>query len=68
MFSVEIRFAEGELAERMNQMRTWLDEERYTPNRFHLFGTQGQVRIYHVSFETQAEAIAFAKEFKGHVL
>lgn len=65
---MEIKVAEGELAERMGQMRTWLDGQRYKPSRFKLFDTHGQFRTYRVSFEDQREAVAFAKEFEGRPL
>lgn len=67
MSTVEIRIMdEASLAQRMTEMREWLDHQRFEPARFHLTHLSGIV--FQVEFAIEAEAAAFAAKFGGHVI
>ena len=65
MFQVEIRIAEdGALSERMEKMRTWLDQSRCEPATFR-FSFANPGIICRVDFPIETEAAAFATAFEG---
>ena len=68
MFQVEIPIAEdGALSDRMEKMRTWLDERRFEPATFrYTFIHQGIV--CRVDFPIEAEAAEFATAFDGKLI
>jgi hypothetical protein len=65
---VEIVVSEDDLPRRMNQMRVWLDHQRYAPSRFQVSGAGEQSTGCRVYFEDKAEAAAFARQFDGRVV
>lgn len=65
MFQVEIRIAEDTaLSDRMEKMRTWLDERRFEPATFR-FSFANPGIICRIDFPLEAEAAAFAAAFEG---
>ena len=68
VYIVEVLVAEDALPERMNQMRVWLDHQRYAPARFEVFDVDEPSTGCRVYFEAEEEAIAFARQFDGRVL
>jgi hypothetical protein len=67
LYVAEVLVADGDLMERMNHMRTWLDRERFEPSSFR-FSPDGTCQSIRVCFKNQAEAVAFAAEFGGSLL
>jgi len=70
MFSVEIRLDdldEEALTARMTAMREWLDHCRFEPSTFRYTFTSPGI-LFNVGFKLEAEATAFAQEFRGRVL
>jgi hypothetical protein len=70
MFPVEISIPEGDedaLTARMTAMREWLDRRRVEPSRFHYTVTAPGI-LFRVDFSVEAAAIAFAREFGGHMI
>jgi hypothetical protein len=67
LYVAEVRVADGDLLDRMNHMRTWLDRERFEPSSFR-FSPDGTCQSIRVSFKLQAEAAAFAAAFGGSLL
>ena len=68
VYIVEIVVSEDDLPNRMNQMRVWLDHQRYAPSRFQVSGAGEQSTGCRVYFEAQEEAAAFARQFDGSVV
>lgn len=68
MFQVEICIAEDTaLPDRMEKMRTWLDDHRFEPATFrYAFARQGIV--CRVDFPVEEEAAAFAGAFEGKLV
>ena len=66
LYIVEIPI-DGDLTERMGQMRTWLDHLRYQPGALRSSSAGGKV-VFRVEFMVEAEARAFAQAFGGRVL
>jgi len=58
---------EDDLARRLTDMRTWLDEHRYEPSTFTYFFLDPGMKIQ-VAFKVAEEAEAFAQEFRGVLL
>ena len=66
IYVVELRYVEGDSAQLMAAMRTWLDCNRIAPEEFyHSSGCPGHA--FRVGFCTQSDAAAFAQAFRGHV-
>jgi hypothetical protein len=63
LYIVEIPI-DGDLTERMSQMRTWLDHLRCQPGAFR----SSSSGVFRVEFIVEAEARAFAQAFGGRVL
>jgi hypothetical protein len=66
LYIVEIPI-DGDLTERMNQMRTWLDHLRCQPGACRSASIGGKT-VFRVEFIVEAEARAFAQAFGGRVL
>jgi hypothetical protein len=66
LYIVEVPI-DGDLTERMGQMRTWLDHLRCEPGAFRSSTVAGSV-VGRVEFLVEAEARAFAQAFGGRVL
>jgi hypothetical protein len=64
---VEIIAEDGDLAEQMSEMRTWLDSSQVKPTIFRYFQQFEGLRM-RVEFPVEGEASAFAKQFKGRLL
>jgi hypothetical protein len=60
-------FDENDLAERLTDMRIWLDHHRYEPSTFTYFFLDPGMKA-RVTFEIDREAEAFAREFGGSLL
>jgi hypothetical protein len=67
-YIVEIEVAGDGLPEQMNQMRAWLDHQRYAPSRFRVADAGAQSTSCRVYFTAEDEAAAFARQFGGRVL
>jgi hypothetical protein len=67
-YTVEIMVNKDDLPNRMNQMRVWLDHQRYFPRQFRVFDAGNQSTRCRVYFEADEEAAAFARQFDGRVL
>ena len=68
MFQVEIQVPdEAPLPDRMEQMRTWLDERRYEPATFRYTFCSGAI-LFRVDFPVEAEANEFATAFGGKLV
>ena len=68
VYIVEIEFAGDGLPEHMNQMRAWLDHQRFAPSRFRVSDAGAQSTGCRVYFKAEDEAAAFARQFGGRVL
>jgi hypothetical protein len=67
MHTAEIRIAgDDDFAERLNDMRVWLDDHRFEPSTFTYFDLDPGMRIQ-VAFKIGGEAEAFARRFGGSV-
>jgi hypothetical protein len=66
LYIVEIPI-DGDLTERMSQMRTWLDHLRCQPGAFRSSSSGGRP-FFRVEFMVESEARAFAQAFGGRVL
>jgi hypothetical protein len=64
MQMTEIRIPGGDLAERLGEMRVWLDEKHLEPSTFTCLREHGTLLV-RVSFKAPAEARAFALKFGG---
>jgi hypothetical protein len=60
-------FDGNDLAERLTDMRVWLDQHRYEPSTFTYFFFHSGMKI-RLSFAVDHEAEAFAKKFGGSLL
>ena len=65
--TTEIRIPEGDFADEMTRMRTWLDSRRFEPAVFRYDHVDGAV-VIRVDFTVEEEAAAFAREFGGKLL
>jgi hypothetical protein len=63
MHIVNVRRADGRLAETMSQMRNWLDHREIRPSLFDL-----QRACYRLEFVMASDAVAFAGAFGGSVV
>jgi len=68
MFQVDIPIPDGvTLSDRMEEMRTWLNQRRFEPATFrYAFAPHGIV--WQVDFPVEAEAAAFATAFEGKLV
>ncbi len=67
MFLVEVTIQhEDELTEKMEAMRTWLDHRRFEPATFRYTFASPSVGC-RIEFSIEAEALAFAAAFGGHL-
>jgi hypothetical protein len=66
LYIVEVPI-DGDLTERMGQMRTWLDHLRCQPGALRSSSVGGR-SCFRVEFMVEAEARAFAQAFGGRVL
>jgi hypothetical protein len=66
LYIVEIP-VDGDLTDRMNQMRTWLDHLQCQPGACRS-ATIGGRKVFRVEFIVEAEARAFAQAFGGRML
>jgi hypothetical protein len=66
MHRVEITLQRHELAEKMAEMRVWLDEHRCEPSVFTYYG-YGSAIFVQLAFREAAEATAFADRFVGRM-
>ena len=64
---VEVRVPEGNLADNMKEMRTWLDYRRLEPNAFRCTPHDDSILI-RVDFADRKDADAFAQQFGGRTL
>ena len=65
MVQVEIRIAEdAALSDRMEKMRTWLDQRRFEPATFR-FSFANSGIICRIDFQVETEAAEFATTFEG---
>jgi hypothetical protein len=62
MQTAEIRITGGNLAERLGEMRAWLDAKRFEPSSFTYFRDGGAL-VVRVAFKVDSEAHAFALKF-----
>jgi hypothetical protein len=67
MYAVEIHHNGDGLAEPMEQMQTWLDNEHVQPSVFRLSLIPGGT-IFRLEFNALSEAEAFARAFDGRVI
>lgn len=66
MHMIEICVPDHDLAEKMAEMRTWLDDRRYEPLIFRYRQAHDGLVIL-VGFDVATDADAFAKRFGGRV-
>ena len=70
MFPVEIAICESDedaFTARMAAMREWLDHRGFVPSTFRYTFTEPGI-LFRVHFSFEAAAVAFAREFGGHVV
>lgn len=66
LYTVEVRRIGADLAASMVEMRTWLDQRGINATEFdHSSGGPGIT--FRVAFRQEADAIAFAKAFRGRL-
>ena len=63
----EVAVSGEDLAARLAEMRTWLDNKRFEPSAFSFFQDRA-VLLVRVSFKAGDEAQAFALKFGGRLL
>jgi hypothetical protein len=66
-YLVEICIGDGALIASMAEMRTWLDHRRIEPNGFRHCRDSARI-LFHVDFNSEADAIEFALAFGGRVI
>jgi hypothetical protein len=66
LYVVELTISQANFTDRMNQMRAWLDHQRFQPSGFRFDGTHPSG--YRVHFQSASEAEAFARQFGGCLL
>jgi hypothetical protein len=62
-FSVRVAKPETAIADAMNEMRTWLDNNRLQPVQFKIVFDRMTGIAFDVMFRSEAEAILFAQVF-----
>jgi hypothetical protein len=69
MLSAEIRLPTRNLSSDLSSMREWLDRRHIEPAvfRYNCDRAGSEVRV-HVTFESEADAAAFARNFGGLVM
>ena len=63
-YAVEVRRKRDDVFAAMNDMRTWLDRNRFEPDTFRLSYFTSDV-VFQVEFKIEREADAFAQAFDG---
>jgi len=58
---------EGQLAERLTDMRVWLDRHQFEPSSFAYFNLNPGMTVW-ISFKVDAEAEAYVHRFGGSLL
>ena len=66
-YLVEICVGDHGLVDAMAEMRTWLDHRRIEPNGFRHCRDSART-LFHVDFNTEPDAIGFARAFGGRVI
>jgi hypothetical protein len=66
LYTVQLRLGEEDLADRMSEMRVWLDRQGYEPNLFQ-YRTEPAGVLLRVDFKFEREAFAFAEVFRGSI-
>jgi acyl-CoA thioesterase len=66
-YIVEVCASDHGLVDSMAEMRTWLDHRRIEPNGFR-HRRQDARMIFHVDFNSEPDAIGFARAFGGRVV
>ena len=66
LHTVEVRFADDDVALAMSNMRTWLDHHRFEPDTFRQIDKVAGVS-FRLEFKIEREATAFAGAFNGRV-
>ncbi len=66
-YVVEVPVSDADFADRMNQMRAWLDHRRFEPSAFRLSAQGDQPGVCLVHFRSESEAAAFIREFGGRL-
>jgi hypothetical protein len=67
MQTAEVHISDSDFADRLKEMRVWLDAHRFEPSTFTYFFLCPGMRL-RVSFDFDDEAIAFGKKFGGILL
>jgi hypothetical protein len=67
MRTIMVRLSAVDIAERMAEMRLWLDEHRYEPSTF-LYNEEGTDVSIRVAFKIDDEATAFSVRFNGDAI
>lgn len=62
-FTIRIEKPKTALAETMNEMRTWLDEQGFQPIEFKIAMTGMPVIAFDVQFRSEDEAVLFERVF-----
>jgi hypothetical protein len=66
IYTVELRYIDGNLADVLHDMRLWFDRNRIKPEEFHhSSGPPGLA--FRIGFGARDEASAFAEAFRGWV-
>jgi hypothetical protein len=66
-YIVEVCISDRELVDVMVEMRTWLDRWRVEPHGFRHCRDRTQL-MFHIDFNTEPDAIGFARAFDGRVI
>jgi hypothetical protein len=66
-YTVEVRRRRDDVSAAMNDMRTWLDRNRFEPDTFRLSYFASDV-VFQVEFKIENVADAFAQAFDGRKL
>jgi hypothetical protein len=65
--AAEVQIADADFADRLRDMRIWLDAKCFQPTTFTYFYLFPGMRV-RISFDNDNEAVAFAERFGGIVL
>jgi hypothetical protein len=68
LYSVQVRLEGGDIADRMAEMRQWLDREGVEPGLFRYRRMDADGVLCRVDFKSAGEAAAFAEAFAGTVV
>jgi hypothetical protein len=67
LYTVKLCLGEEELADRMSEMRVWLDRHGFEPDLFQYCTTGPTGVLLRVDFKFEREAFAFAEAFGGSI-